>query len=54
MAINDKINYENLKYDINRKVAEISTLSPRRFVKYEYLTGKKILSSNQRQIIDQV
>ena len=53
MTINDQIRDEKLQYDINRKAAEISALSSGKIDKYEYLTGKKILPSNQQHIIEQ-
>ena len=53
MPINDQIRDEKLQYDINRKAAEISALSSSKIDKYEYLTGKKILSSNQQQVTEQ-
>ena len=53
MTINDQIRDEKLQYDINRKAAEISALSSGKIDKYEYLTGKEILPSNQQQIIAQ-
>ena len=53
MAINDQSKDENLQYDINREVAKISALSSGKVDKYEYLKGKEILSSNQKQIIEQ-
>ena len=53
MSINDEIRDEKLQYDINRKAAEISALSSGKIDKYEYLTGKEILPSNQQQIIEQ-
>ena len=53
MAIDDKIRNEKLQYDINREAAKISALSSGRFDKYEYLTSKEILPSNQRQVIEQ-
>ena len=53
MTINDQIRDEKLQYDINRKGAKISTLSSGRIDKYEYLTGKEILPSNQQQITEQ-
>ena len=46
MAIDDRI-------DINREAAKISALSSGKIDKYEYLTGEKILPSNQKQIIEQ-
>ena len=54
MTIDDQIRDEKLQYDINRKAAEISALSSGKIDKYEYLTGKEILPSNQKQIIEQV
>ena len=53
MTIEDQIRYEKLHYDINREAAKISALSSGKIDKYEYLTGKEILSSNQQQIIKQ-
>ena len=47
------IRNEKLQCDINRKAAEISALSSGKIDKYEYLTGKDILPSNQQQIIEQ-
>ena len=38
---------------INRETAKISALSSGKIHKYEYLTGKDILPSNQQQIIEQ-
>ena len=51
MTIEDQIRDEKLQYDINTEAAKISALSPRTIDKYEYLTGEKILPSNQQQII---
>ena len=51
MAIDDKIRDEKLQYDINREATNVSALSSGKIDKYEYLTGNKILTSNQRQII---
>ena len=53
MTINDQIRNEELQYDINRETAKISALSSGKIYKYEYLTGKAILPSNQLQIIEQ-
>ena len=53
MTIDDKIRDVKLQYDINREAAKISGLSSGKIDKYEYLTSEKILSSNQRQIIEQ-
>ena len=52
MSINDQIKDEKLQYDINREAAKISALSSGKLHKYEYLTGKDILPSNEQQIIE--
>ena len=52
MTIHGQIRDEKLQYCINRKAAEISALSSGKIDKYEYLTGNKILPSNQQQIIE--
>ena len=53
MTIDEQIRDEKLQYDINREAAKISALSSDKINKYEYLTGEEILSSNQKQIIEQ-
>ena len=53
MTINDQIKDEELQFDISREAAKISALSSGKIHKYEYLTGKDILPSNQQQIIEQ-
>ena len=53
MIIDDQIRDEKLQYDINREATKISALSSGNIDKYEYLTGKEILPSNQQQIIEQ-
>ena len=53
MTIIDQIRDEKLQYYINREAAKISALSSGKTHKYEYLTGKDILPSNQQQIIEQ-
>ena len=53
MTIEDQIKDEKLQYDINRAAAKISALSSGKIDKYKYLTGEKILPSNQQQIIEQ-
>ena len=52
MAIDDKIKDEKLKFDTNRDNAKILALSSGKIDKYEYLTGKKILPSDQRRVIE--
>ena len=54
MIIVDQIRDEKLQYDINREATKISALSSQKIDKYEYVTGEKILPSNQKQIIEQV
>ena len=53
MSIDDKIKDKKLQYEINKEAAKISPLSSGKIDKYEYLTGEEILSSNERQIIEQ-
>ena len=53
MTIDDKIRDKILQYYIYREAAKISTLSYEKNNKYEYLAGDEILSSNQRQLIEQ-
>ena len=53
MTIDDQIRDEKLQYNINRKAAKVSALSSGKSNKYEYLTGEEILSSNQRQTLEQ-
>ena len=53
MTIEDKIRDEKLKFDINREAANISALPSSKIDKYEYLTGKKILPSDQSRIKEQ-
>ena len=43
---------EKLQYDNNREAAKISALSSQKINKYEYLTGKEILPSDQRRVIE--
>ena len=47
MTMDDKINDEKLQFDINREATKISALSSGKIDRYEYLTGEKILPSNQ-------
>ena len=53
MTLEDKIIDGKLQYNINREAEKILTLSSGKIDKYEYLTGKDILPSNQQQIIEQ-
>ena len=53
MTIDDQIRDEKLQYDIKRKAAKLSGLPSGKFDKYEYLTHKDILPSNQQQIKEQ-
>ena len=53
MTNNGQIRDVKLQYDVNWKAAEISAISSGKIDKYEYLTSKEILPSNQQQIIEQ-
>ena len=53
MITDDEIKDEKLKYDINREAAKISALLSGKIDKYEYLTGERILPSDQSRIIEQ-
>ena len=53
MTIDDKIRDEKLQYDFNKEVAKISVLSHGIFDKSEYLTCEEVLTSNQKQRIEQ-
>ena len=53
MTIEYQIRDEKIQCDINREAAKISTLSSGKIDAYEYLTGEKILPSNQQQMIEQ-
>ena len=53
MTTDDQIRDEKLQFNINREAAKISALSSNKIDQYEYLTGKEILPSNQKQIIEQ-
>ena len=53
MTIGNKIRDEKLQYVITREAAKISPLSSGKIGKYEYLTGEKILPSDQRRVIKQ-
>ena len=48
ITIDDQIKNKKLQYDINTEPAKISALSSGKINKYEYLTGKEILPSNQK------
>ena len=43
------IKLQKLQYDINGEAAKISALPSGKINKYEYLTGKEILTSDQIQ-----
>ena len=47
MRIDDKIKDGKLQYNINREKVKISALSTDKINRNEYLTGDKILPSNQ-------
>ena len=53
MTIDGKIRDEKIQNDINRKAAKTSAVSSSKTDKYEYLTDKEILPSNQSRAIEQ-
>ena len=53
MTIDDEIKVKKLQYGINRETAKVSALSSCKIDKYEYLTSKKKLPSDQIRIIEQ-
>ena len=53
MTTDDKIINENLKHDITREAAKITESFSGKIGKYKYLTGKEILFSNQKQMLQQ-
>ena len=53
MRFDDKTQVEKLQYDINREAVKTSALLSGKINKYEYLTGKEILPSDQSRIIEQ-
>ena len=53
MTIDDQIKERKLQYDINREAAKISALSSGKIDKYEYITVKEILPSNEKKITEQ-
>ena len=52
MTINDKTKDEKLQHDISKEAAKISALWSGKIYKQKYLTGEKILPSNQEQMIE--
>ena len=50
MRIDKKIRDEKLQLNINRQAAKISVLSSGKTDKYEYLTGKEILPTDQSKV----
>ena len=53
MTIHAKFRDEKIQYDINREAAKISASSSGKIDKYEYLTDRKVLPSDQGQTIEQ-
>ena len=53
MTIDDKIRDENLQNNINKEAINISALSCGKIDKYKCLTGKEILPSDQKRVIEQ-
>ena len=54
MKIDDKIRDGKLQYDINGEAVKIPALSSSEIDKYWYLTGEKMLFSDQSKIIEPV
>ena len=52
MTITDKTKDEKLQHDISKEAAKISALWSGKIYKQKYLTGEKILPSNQEQMIE--
>ena len=50
---NHQIKDERIQYDIYTDAAKISALPSHKIDKYEHLTSKEILHSNQKLTIDQ-
>ena len=53
MKIDEKIRDEKVQLDINRGAAKISTLSSGRTDKYEFSTGREMLTTDQKRVIEQ-
>ena len=53
MTIDGKNRDGKLQYDLNREAPKISSLSSGKIDKHEYLTGERILPSNQRRLVEQ-
>ena len=53
MTIDDQIRDGKLQYGINREAAKKLALSSGKIDQYDYLTDEEILSSNQKQVIEQ-
>ena len=54
MIIDDEIRNKKIQYNINRVASKISALSSDKIDKYEFLTGKEILPSDQSRIMEHV
>ena len=52
MKIDDKKRDEKLQYGIIREAAKILALLSWKIDKYEYITGKEMLTSDQSRIIE--
>ena len=53
LTIDDNVSDEKPQYDVNREPEKMSALSLSKIDKYEYLTGKEILPSDQKRVIVQ-
>ena len=52
ITIDDKIRNEELQYNINKEEAKTTAFSSGKIDQYEFLTGEKILPSDQSRIIE--
>ena len=52
MTTDENIRDEKPQCDIDKEAQKISTLSSGKIYKYDYLTGAKILFSDQRKVIE--
>ena len=53
MKIDNKIRNEKLQYHVNGEAVKVLALPTSKFDNQQYPTGKQILSSDQRRVIEQ-
>ena len=54
MTIDDNIRDEKLRHEINREATKISAKTLDTPYKHEHLTGKEIIPSDKKQLIEQI